>query len=285
MSGAPPGSRFVRVGGVPHHVTVTGSGPVCVLSAGLALCWFDWDPVVPLLAPHRTVVRFDRPGHGLSGPAAAAPTARGEAARIAALLDALGLAGEPATVVGHSLAGFHTEAFARLHPARTAGLVLVDSSVEEAPRPPRAPALRTAAALAAGTALAAVGVPAALGPAARRAAVRLSRAGHAPDPAPAEPVRRCYRTRRVLRGALLENAHYTAVAAELAAVRARCPLPAALPVAVLAAPGSPRADDRWTARQRGLARALDTRLTVVRDAGHLMMLDRPDAVAAAVLHR
>ncbi|WP_420855575.1 alpha/beta fold hydrolase, partial [Streptomyces kanamyceticus] len=58
---------FVRVGGVPHHVEVTGSGPVCVLSAGLGLSWFDWDRVVPLLAPSRTVVRFDRPGLGLSG--------------------------------------------------------------------------------------------------------------------------------------------------------------------------------------------------------------------------
>ncbi|NKY16743.1 alpha/beta fold hydrolase, partial [Streptomyces somaliensis] len=139
-------SRFVRVGGVPHHVVVEGSGPVCVLSAGLGLCWFDWDPVVPLLAPHRTVVRFDRPGHGLSGPAGAAPTARGEARRIAALLDALGMGGERVAVVGHSLAGFHAEAFARLHPARTAALVLVDASAEEHARPPapRTAALHTA---------------------------------------------------------------------------------------------------------------------------------------------
>ncbi|GGQ16444.1 hypothetical protein GCM10010249_38940 [Streptomyces roseolilacinus] len=279
-------NRFVRVGGVPHHVAVEGSGPVCVLSAGLALCWFDWDPVVPLLAPHRTVVRFDRPGHGLSGPAGAAPTARGEADRIAALLDALGMGGERVTVVGHSLAGFHAEAFARLHPARTAALVLADASVEEHARAPapRTAALHTALARAAGALLTAAGAPAALGPRARRALVRLSRAGYAPDPAGRAPVRRCYRTRRVLDGALLENAHYRAVAAGLLALRARHPLPAGLPVTVLAAPDSPDGTDRWTARQRALADALDAPLTLVRGAGHLMMLDRPGAIAGAVLH-
>ncbi|MFG2328187.1 alpha/beta fold hydrolase [Streptomyces sp. NPDC048604] len=274
------GERFVRVGGVAHHVVVEGSGPVCVLGAGLALSWFDWDPVVPLLAPRRTIVRFDRPGHGLSAPAPAAPTAAGEAHRIAGLLDALGLPG-PATVVGHSLAGFHAEAFARLHPDRTAGLVLVDSSVEEHAHVPAAPALRTAAARGLGAVLSAAGVPAALGPLARRASVRLSRHSGG-DPAPAALVRRCYTTSRVTTGALLENAHYRAVAAELLALRERAPLPPGLPVTVLAAPdGSPR----WGARQRALARRLGARFEAVEPSGHLVMLDRPDAVARAVLEQ
>ncbi|MEU0660873.1 alpha/beta fold hydrolase [Streptomyces lavendulocolor] len=276
MGCARPG--FVRVGGVAHHVVVEGGGPVCVLSAGLAMSWFDWDPLVPLLAPHRTVVRFDRPGHGLSGPPAGAPTAAGEAHRIAGVLDALGL-DAPATVVGHSIAGFHAEAFARLHPDRAAGVVLVDASVEEDARAPAAPAVRTALANAAATALSATGAPAALGPLTRRAAVRLSRPGRAPDPAPADLVRRCYATSRVLRGALLENTHYLAVAAGLLALRERRPLPPGLPVTVLAAPASPR----WTARQRALADLLDARFEVVPGSGHLMMLDRPAALAAAIL--
>ncbi|MFI1867816.1 alpha/beta fold hydrolase [Streptomyces jumonjinensis] len=269
---------FVTIGGVRHHVVAEGSGPVCLLSAGLTLGWFDWDPVVPLLTPHRTVVRFDRPGHGLSAAAVAPPSAAGEARRIAGVLDALGLDG-PATVVGHSIAGFHAEAFARLHPERTASLVLVDSSVEEHARPPRAPAVRTAAARAAGHALSALGAPAALGPLARRAMVRLSRTGGG-DPAPAELVRRCYTTSRVTRGALLEYASYRAVAAELLALRERYELPCGAPVTVLAATAGGR---RWTARQRMLALELGARFREVTPAGHLLMLDRPDAVARAVL--
>ncbi|WP_455361847.1 alpha/beta fold hydrolase [Streptomyces sp. SYSU K21746] len=275
---------FVRVGGVPLHVVVEGSGPVCVLSAGLAMSWYDWDPVVPLLTPSRTVVRFDRPGHGLSAPAAVPPTAAGEAHRIAGLLDALGLPG-PATVVGHSIAGFHVEAFARLQPVRTAGVVLVDGSVEEDARTQAAPALRTAAARALGSALTAVGAPAALGPLTRRAVVRVSRPSGG-DPAPDALVRRCYRTGRVLRGALLENARYRDVAAELLALRARYPLPD-VPVTVLAAHdgSSGRRSLRWLERQAALADRLGARFDVAEPSGHLVMLDQPQAVARAVLGR
>lgn len=278
---------IVRVDGVPLHVVVEGRGPAVVLSAGLAMAWFDWDPVAALLvARGRTVVRFDRPGHGLSAPARTAPAtgAAVEARRIAALLDALGLPG-PVTVAGHSIAGFHAEAFARLHPGRTAALVLVDSSVEEAPRTPLPAALRTGAARALGRAVTAAGLPAALGPALRRAAVRASRAGGAADPAARDLVRRCYRTGRVWQGALLENARYPDTAAELLALRAAHPLTA--PATVLAAhPGTPgtAAARLWLRRQAALAERIGARFEVAEPAGHLVMLDRPDQVARAVLH-
>ncbi|WP_405444221.1 alpha/beta hydrolase [Streptomyces avidinii] len=294
------------MGGVPLHVLVEGRGPVCVLSAGLAMAWFDWDPVVaPLVAAGRTVVRFDRPGHGLSGPAAEPPTTAGEAHRIAGLLDALGMgpgpeqvqpgergqAGLPGpagpdvprvTVVGHSIAGFHAEAFARLYPERTAALVLVDGSVEEAPRTAVPVALRIAAARALGRAVSAVGLPAALGPLARRATVRASRTGGS-DPAARELVRRCYRTGRVWRGALLENSRYPDMAAELQALRAAHPL--AAPTTVLAGhDGSAgRGALHWLSRQADLADLLGARFEVAEPAGHLVMLDRPDEVVRAVL--
>ncbi|KOU18146.1 hydrolase [Streptomyces sp. WM6368] len=282
------------------HVLVEGRGPVCVLSAGLAMAWFDWDPVVaPLVAAGRTVVRFDRPGHGLSGPATEPPTTAGEAHRIAGLLDALGRAGligldagagaadadadgSRVTVVGHSIAGFHAEAFARLYPERTAGLVLVDGSVEEAPRTAVPVALRIAAARALGRAVSAVGLPAALGPLARRATVRASRTGGS-DPAARDLVRRCYRTGRVWRGALLENSRYPDMAAELQALRTTHPLTA--PTTVLAGhDGSAgRGALHWLSRQADLADLLGARFEVAEPAGHLVMLDRPDEVVRAVL--
>ncbi|MER7174955.1 alpha/beta hydrolase [Streptomyces mesophilus] len=275
-SGVP--GKFVRIGGVPHHIVVEGSGPVCVLTPGLGMAWFDWDAVARLLVPHRTVVRFDRPGLGLSGPAAVDPSLTGEADRIARVLDACGLNG-PATVAGHSLGGFHAEAFARLHPARTAGLVLIDSSVETAARPRPASALRTGLTRIAAGVLGAVGVPYALGPPGRRAAFRLTRAGRGGDPAPYGLVRRTYSTSRPLRALLTEYATYADVAAQLVCVRGRFPLPDGLPATVLAA-GTGR---RWLARQRALAAKLGADFRVSASSSHLVMLDGPDEVAAAVL--
>ncbi|MEU2870420.1 alpha/beta hydrolase [Streptomyces olivoreticuli] len=277
----PPG-HMLRVGGVPLHVVCEGSGPVCVLSAGLGMGWFDWEPVVPLLTDHRTVVRFDRPGLGFSAPPLEPPTAAGEAARIAGVLDALGLK-EPVTVVGHSLAGFHAEAFARLHPGRTAGIVLVDSSVEDEPRPAPARELRTTAAHARGLVLAATGLPRALGPSLRKLTVRAASVTRQ-DPASAELVRRTYGTGRVLRALLMENARYRDVAAELHELRERHPMPP-VPVTVLAAsPGTGSAvERRWLERQRALATRLDGRFEAVAPAGHLLMYDRPQSIAAAVL--
>lgn len=278
--------RFVRVDGVPLHVVVEGSGPPVVLSAGLAMAWFDWDPVAALLvAQGRTVVRFDRPGHGLSAPATAPQTAAGEARRIAGLLEALGLNGPvtgPVTVAGHSIAGFHAEAFARLYPERTAALVLVDTSIEEDPRTVWPAGVRTGAARVLGRALTAAGLPAALGPPARRATVRASRTG-GPDPAARDLVRRVYRTGRVWRGALLENARYPDTAAEVLALRTGRPL--AAPVTVLAGydGSSERGALRWLARQAELAARLGARFEVAEPAGHLVMLDRPGLVARTVL--
>ncbi|MFF9786674.1 alpha/beta fold hydrolase [Streptomyces nigrescens] len=276
----PTPGRFLRVDGVPLHVLTEGRGPVCVLSGGLGMAWFDWDAVAALLAPHRTVVRFDRPGLGLSAPAPEPPTLAAEADRIVHLLDALGHFG-PATVVGHSLAGFHAEAFARRHPDRCAGLLLVDASIEDNPRPRLPRALRTAWAGGVAGALSAAGLPRALGPAARRLIGRASTVGSHP-PHPWE--RAGYRTSRVARACVLENTTYPYQAAELAALRPDHPLPA-VPVTVLAAyDGSETAGRlRWLERQRGLAAELGGRFAVAAPAGHLVMADVPESVVRAVL--
>ncbi|MFD0396948.1 alpha/beta fold hydrolase [Kitasatospora sp. NPDC127121] len=280
-------ARFLRVDGVPLHVRTEGSGPVCLLTGGLGSSWFDWDLVVPFLTPYRTVVRFDRPGYGLSAPEPAtgrpAPTAAGEAERIRAVLDGLGLRG-PCTVVGHSLAGFHVEAFARLHPDRAAGLVLVDSSVEPAARPYPAPGARDLAARALAGAATAVAVPYLLGPAARRLTARLSTVCRE-DLAPAPLVRHCYRTGRALRALLRENARYLDLAAEVDGLRRTRPLPEGLPVTVLAADDGCRSrrTEEWLAGQRELAALLGADYRTTAPAGHLVMFDRPDAVASAVL--
>ncbi|MEE1827520.1 alpha/beta hydrolase [Streptomyces sp. BE20] len=279
-------AAFLRVDGVPLHVRVEGDGPLCLLTGGLGSSWFDWDLVVPFLAPYRTVVRFDRPGYGLSAPEPATralPTAAREAHRIRAVLEALGRE-EPCTVAGHSLAGFHVETFARLYPDRTAGLVLLDGSAEADPRPRPAPELRDLTARAAAGAATAVAVPYLLGPTARRWVARASTVRRE-DLAPVPLVRHCYRTGRSLRALLRENTHYLDMAAELAALRRTTPLPDGLPVTVLAADDGLRSrrTEEWLAVQRELAALLGAEFRTTAPAGHLLMFDRPDAVASAIL--
>ncbi|MFB7663792.1 alpha/beta fold hydrolase [Kitasatospora sp. NPDC056138] len=302
--------RIVLIDGTPLHVRSEGRGPVCVLSGGLGCSWFDWDAVVALLAPHRTVVRFDRPGYGLSAPARLVPTAVREAERIRKVLDSLGLTGR-CTVAGHSLAGFHAEAFARLHPDRTAGLVLLDGSVEPGTRPRPVPGLRDLTARTLAASATALAVPYLCGPAGRRLVARASTVRR-DDPAPVELVRRCYRPGRALRAVLRENTSYRDVGAPAAPggrrppappgagpaeggdprrgkrpppeLRRDAPLPR-VPVTVLAADDGrdSRRTRRWLEAQRGLAELLGAEYRTVAPAGHLLMFDRPDAVAEAIL--
>ncbi|MFC3540908.1 alpha/beta fold hydrolase [Nonomuraea ferruginea] len=114
----------------PLHVVREGSGPAVLIACGPGGAWCHWDAIAADLARDRLVIRFDRPGLGLSPASPVPPTLHGEAARLAALAPEHP---ERVTVVAHAVAAWHAEAFARLHPLRVARLVLVDPAC---PPPP-----------------------------------------------------------------------------------------------------------------------------------------------------
>jgi pimeloyl-ACP methyl ester carboxylesterase len=120
----PGGVTFAAVG--PFRPVVAdrrGSGPPVVLLHGQPGTAADWTGVVPRLEADFTVVAVDRPGWGRTGgPAGGFAT---NAAAVLDLLDRLGL--RRAVVVGHSWAGGVALALALAAPERTAGLVLVAS--------------------------------------------------------------------------------------------------------------------------------------------------------------
>jgi magnesium chelatase accessory protein len=95
-------SRFVEAGGLRWHVQVAGQGPVLLLAHGTAASTHSWRALLPLLAPHFTVVAPDLPGHGFTSmpPDARELSLPGMAAAVGALVRSLGL--EPALAVGHS---------------------------------------------------------------------------------------------------------------------------------------------------------------------------------------
>lgn len=243
----------------PPHVVEEGSGPDVLITAGSGGAWFHWDAVAGELAKDHRVVRFDRPGLGLSPPSPYPPTLYVEAARLAALAPAHP---RQVTVVAHGTACRHAEAFARLHPLCVAKLVLVDPGCARGPR------WRTLGASlgrwlpALGGTWGANAVARLAGPAAHRL---VTGAG---DPYGV------YRMGKVPTAVTGEWLARRDMAADLDEIRADKPFPR-IPVTVITA------GDRGGCGER-LAGELDAELVRLPGSGHQVELDDPGAIVDAV---
>lgn len=123
--------RHVHAAGVRVWVEASGppAAPAVVLVHGLAASGSVWRKVAPVLAARGLHVLVpDLPGHGRSDGKRHRGTysPRFFARVLVELLDALGV--ERACLVGNSLGGVAVARAALLDPARTAGLILVDSA-------------------------------------------------------------------------------------------------------------------------------------------------------------
>jgi pimeloyl-ACP methyl ester carboxylesterase len=123
-----PASRYITVAAAqnqPLHVVDEGTGPVVVLVHGSFASLHMWDDWAAALKSHYRVIRFDRPGMGLSGPN---PQGRydgeAEASLIAALAQQLKL--PPFVLVGTSSAGEGVAHFAATHPGALRAVVLAN---------------------------------------------------------------------------------------------------------------------------------------------------------------
>jgi pimeloyl-ACP methyl ester carboxylesterase len=264
------------------HVVETGrrDGPALLMSTGLGGAWFDWEPTVDLLREAYRVVRFDRPGLGRSPAGGAAPSLRGEADLLQALVERIG---DPVVLLAHSVAAFHAEALARVRPDLLAGLVLVDPSCERKVRPrPRMSAVVTPLARLAGRLTDATGLAGAAGPWAYHQVLRrISDRGPA---VPSPVVRSVYGRGEVIFSALAENVAYRDMAADLATLRHQRAFPP-IPLVVLTALGGMKDSEarRWSACHAELARMSPLgRQVELPGCPHMVQLDRPDAIADAV---
>jgi pimeloyl-ACP methyl ester carboxylesterase len=121
---APPLGRFRDVPGGRLHFTDQGSGDAIVLIHGLGGNLRNFAPeLVDYLARRHRVIAVDRPGAGYSKAAGAIPDLAGQAAMLAALIEALDLG--PVTLVGHSLGGALSLALVEARPDLVAGLALI----------------------------------------------------------------------------------------------------------------------------------------------------------------
>lgn len=121
-------ARNVAVGGgAVVSVRECGQGPVVVCLHGIGSGAASWIDTAALLASQARVIAWEAPGYGESTPLEpAAPSAADYAARLSALLDALGI--ESCVLVGHSL-GAITAASAARSDKRIRRLVLVSPAI------------------------------------------------------------------------------------------------------------------------------------------------------------
>ncbi|MFI6601441.1 alpha/beta fold hydrolase [Nonomuraea sp. NPDC050536] len=127
----PMPGRLVDVGGHRLHLDCTGSGsPTIVFEAGIGEPGASWSAVREELARSARACTYDRAGYAWSEPSDGPHTAQRAADELHTLLRAAGEAG-PYLLVGHSYGAHITRLFAARWPGETAGLVLVDPSVED----------------------------------------------------------------------------------------------------------------------------------------------------------
>ncbi|MET9831563.1 alpha/beta fold hydrolase [Streptomyces sp. NPDC006385] len=114
-----------------HH-SVTGTGPDVVLLHGVGLDHTMWRRCLPALAANHRVTRVDLRGHGASPPAEPGTSLAELAADVAEVLDHIGA--PRAHLVGFSLGALVAQHIAAHHPARVATLSLVSSVALRTPQ-------------------------------------------------------------------------------------------------------------------------------------------------------
>jgi pimeloyl-ACP methyl ester carboxylesterase len=263
IAATPPPGRLVDVGGFRLHIWCTGSGsPAVILENGLGGSTTGWGYVQPEVARFTRVCSYDRAGIGYSDPGPSPRTAARIARELENLLDRSGVP-DPVVLVGASSGGFSIRMFATDRPGRVAGLVLVDASHEDQLHevPPIARFVPV---------LAPIGV------------FRLLGISFAMNPEGLAPSVRAH-----ARATEFRAAGYTAAASEIRniertanevrATRRRLIQP------VVVVTGGRNADPKWHALQRDqLTLSPRSCQIVAEDSGHVVALDRPEAVVGAI---
>ena len=116
----------VHVGAGEVRVVTAGSGsPAVLFDSALGTPLEAWSLVVPAIAARTSVILWDRPGIGRSGPFVPLD-AEGMAAAMASVIRHVG--DTSVIAVGHSRGGINVVALAACHPELIEGLVLAESS-------------------------------------------------------------------------------------------------------------------------------------------------------------
>ncbi|MGL4312983.1 MAG: alpha/beta fold hydrolase [Sphingomonas sp.] len=132
--GGPP-SQFVDLGGgLTVHLRDTGprDAPVLLLVHGSNSSLHTWEPWATRLGARYRIIRFDLPGHGLTGPSPARDYSYAAFADVVEKVRAkLGV--DHVILAGNSMGGGVAWTYALMYPEHLAGLVLVDAAGQPNP--------------------------------------------------------------------------------------------------------------------------------------------------------
>jgi pimeloyl-ACP methyl ester carboxylesterase len=123
--------RRVSVGGIELAVAEYGDGPPLILLHGIGSRGASWWPVIDPLAAHFRLIVPDLRGHGASDKPRSGYLPVDYATDLAGLIAALSI--ERPAIVGHSLGGGVTLAWAVAHPEQVERIVLEDVPLRTMP--------------------------------------------------------------------------------------------------------------------------------------------------------
>jgi pimeloyl-ACP methyl ester carboxylesterase len=127
----PQRGKSIDIGGLRLNLNCTGSArPTVILESGLGVSSLGWINVQPEIAKYARVCSYDRAGYGWSELGKEPRTALQIAKELKALLEAANEEG-PYVLVGPSFGGFIVRVFAGQYPADVAGMILVEASHED----------------------------------------------------------------------------------------------------------------------------------------------------------
>jgi Predicted hydrolases or acyltransferases (alpha/beta hydrolase superfamily) len=118
--------KFVLFGTTPIFFIDEGKGDPIILLHGYLESSLIWDDFATNLKKTHRVIRLDLPGHGLSGVNGSIHTMEYLADAVQHILKLVGV--EKCTLVGHSMGGYVTLAFAKKYPSMLNGFVLFHST-------------------------------------------------------------------------------------------------------------------------------------------------------------
>src|SRR5215208_2078538 len=129
----PAPGELVDVGGYSLHLYCTGEprAPTVVMDSALGGTVLDWQLVQPEVAKFARVCTYDRAGMGWSDPGDQPRTSQQIVKELHTLLGNAGVVEGPYVLVGHSFGGTNMQVYASHYPDEVAGMVLVDSALED----------------------------------------------------------------------------------------------------------------------------------------------------------